>query len=159
MSEAPTKTPPKPKPPAGATGFMRVAHPEVWPQRCVICHGTKGPLVDTRKQGVGAFADREDRIYVCGNCTKLCALELGLIEGERMEQLLQAGDLLDAAGTAIKERDALIEQQMGNVAALTRKSEALEELLQQERDVVKTQGHLFDVIEQSAKQGRQATGG
>lgn len=154
-AEAPAKT----KSPAGATGFMRVNHPEVWPQRCVICHGTKGPLVDTRKQGVGAFGEREDRIYVCGNCVKLCALELGLVDGERMSQLLDAGVQLEADATAIAERDGLIERQMADLATLARRAEALEELLSQERGVVKTQQHLFDVIEQSARQGRQAVNG
>jgi hypothetical protein len=156
LAETATKPPAKKQLPAGATGFMRVNHPEVWPQRCVLCHGTGGPLVDTRKQGVGAVGDREDRLYVCGNCVKLCALELGLIDGERMQQLLKAGDLLDEAAVALKDRDALIERQMADLATLTRKAEALEELLTQERDRVKTHGHLFDVIEQSAIQGRQA---
>lgn len=155
MSET-IEAPAKKKPAAGATGFMRVAHPEVWPQRCVVCHATKGPLVDTRKQGIAATETREDRIYVCGSCVKLSALELGLIEGERMEQLLAAGDELDAASAAIRERDVLIERQMADLATAARRTEALEELLSQERDQVKTHQHLFDVIEQSARQGRQA---
>lgn len=159
MNETTVEKPARKKPAAGATGFLRVNHPEVWPQRCVICHATKGPLVDTRKQGVGAFGNREDRIYVCGQCAKLCALELGLIEGERMEQLLAAGDQLEADALAIAERDQLIERQMADLATLARRAEALEELLAQERDAVKTQQHLFDVIEQSARQGRQAANG
>lgn len=147
---------PKKKPAAGATGFLRVQHPEVWPQRCVICHATKGPLVDTRKQGVGAFGDREDRIYVCGQCAKLCALELGLIEGERMEQLLAAGDQLEADALAITERDRQIEEQLSELAARARKVEALDELLQQARDAERTLQRQLELINEMSRVGSTA---
>lgn len=159
MPETTTAPPAKAKKlAAGATGFLRVDHPEVWPQRCVRCHSaTNGPFVDTKTEGVGAGNGRADRIYFCSQCVKLAALELGLIDGSRMEELLAADAKLAVSDKAGAEKDLIIQKQMADLAAATRKAEALEELLQQERDRGMTHKHLFDMIEQSAIQGRQAS--
>lgn len=117
---------------------MQVESPAVFPQAC-FCGSAKGPLVDTFVTTAG------NRIYVCASCVKSCAKQLGLVKGERMEELLNAGALLDAARKDLAERDALIESQMGDLAGRARKIDALEELLQQARDRDKTRQHLIEM--------------
>ena len=129
---------------------MFVATPAIYPQACVICASAKGPLVDTFATGANG------RVYVCALCVKRCARVLGLIKGPRMEQLLNHGELLDEAAKALGERDAVIAQQMTDLAAAHRKAEALEELLQQERDNAATRRHLAEMISESSKQLLQA---
>lgn len=123
---------------------MLVETPAVFPQAC-ICGSQKGPLVDTFIQNGG------NRIYVCALCVKRCAKQLGLVKGERMESLLKAGDLLDASTKEVEQLNALIQNQMAENASIRRKNEALEELLQQERDTRLTQRHLLETINESSR--------
>lgn len=139
----------EPKPARGPTGFVKVDHPVLWPQACVVCQSAKGPLVDTMHElGAGL-----GRIYVCSQCLGLMALEMGLVEGDRMAELNQAGDRLDEQARTITQRDAALQTQLGELAARARKIEALEELLAQERGTVQTQRHLLELINENAKQG------
>jgi hypothetical protein len=126
--------------------FAYVQHPAVYPQCCVICQGSNGPLVDTFGQNALG------RIYICGLCVKRSARALGLIEGDRMEQLLNHGALLDQAAKELTEREELVNRQATDLAAQTRKIEALEELLQQERDRAATHKHLAEMIQEHSRQ-------
>lgn len=139
----------EPKPVRGPTGFIRVDHPALYPQKCVVCSSAKGPLIDTTHElGAGL-----GRIYLCSRCLGLCALEMGLVEGDRMEELSRSGEILDEQARAIADRDESLQTQLAELAQRARKIEALEELLAQERGTVRSQRHLLETINESAKQG------
>src|SRR4051794_26784743 len=91
-------------------------------------------------------------MYLCGLCVKRSARALGLIEGDRMEQLLNHGALLDQAAKELTEREELISRQTNDLAAQTRRIDALEELLQQERTQTQTHRHLAGLIQEHARQ-------
>jgi hypothetical protein len=148
----------EPKPARGPTGFIRVAHPMLAPNGCVICRSATGPLVDTTRELLANFGPQGFRIYLCSQCLKLAALELGLIEGDRMEELTNADQLLEQAQRDIAGRDAQIEAQFVELAAQKQRADAFETLLEQERAVVKTQARLFETISEQVAQGIPAGG-
>lgn len=123
---------------------MLVESPSVFPQAC-ICGSAKGPLVDTFISTAG------QRVYICALCVKRCAKQLGLVKGERMEELLKAGELLDEATKTAAAREQVIEQQLQVNAHLRRTNEALEVLLQKERDAKLTQRHLIDTMNETSR--------
>jgi hypothetical protein len=125
--------------------YMLVESPVVFPQACV-CGSQKGPLVDTFITTGG------NRIYICTACVKRCAKQLGLVKGPRMEELLNAGELLDAATKEIGDREKIMQSQAAENASIRRKNEALEELLSQERDRQRTQQALVQMIHENSSQ-------
>lgn len=129
--------------------FQLVDHPAINPKHCAICPNTAGPLVDTFS--VSNESGQEARIYVCARCVKLAARTLGLVKGERMDELLKAGDLLDVARVAADDREKMIQSQIAELAARARKIEALEELLQQERDAARTRQAQLETISETSR--------
>ena len=84
--------------------FMLVDHPVITPYACIRCRSARGPLVDLNGESL------EGRLYICLLCAKRIAMVAGFAEGERMDELVAASDLL-----VYKEREitSLLEQ-LGN---------------------------------------------
>lgn len=130
-----------------------VETPAIYPQACVFCGSGKGPLVDSVREVAGG-----GRGYICALCVSRCAKALGLVKGERMAELLKAGELLDGARKEIDARDQRIEQQLTTSAADRRKIEALSELLEQERADAQTRRRLAEMIHENSRQLVQPNG-
>lgn len=143
---AKTAEPVEPKPARGPTPFVRVDHPSIWPQACAICQSAKGPLVDTLKEPTTG------RLYVCSQCVKWLGLELGLIDGERMDELLAADAALAVAKQEIADREQEITTMRADAAARSQKIEALNMLVQQSYDADRQRRHLLEQQHEISKQ-------
>lgn len=125
--------------------YQLVGAPVIFPQAC-FCGSQTGPLVDTFVTTAGA------RLYVCSLCATRITRALGLSKGKRMSELLNSGALLDEMRVTLADREKLIEEQLAELAARARRVEALETLLQHERDVQRTSRALLESINEQSKQ-------
>lgn len=130
------------------TDFQIVDVPSLFPSRCVLCEGTKGPLIDTRRQ------DQMGRIYVCARCVALSARVLGLIEGERHTELLDSGTKIGQLENDVATRDRTIAEQLDALAGYKNQLDATATLLEAEKGRAQAMQHQFQMIEQAALQGR-----
>jgi hypothetical protein len=74
--------------------FIVVDHPTVYPNACFVCGAGKGPMVDTHVEKPVAGGDQH--LYLCRLCVTRAARVLGLVKGEKMDELLQASVALEA---------------------------------------------------------------
>lgn len=72
---------------------------EVNPHACLQCRGTIGPFLDT------AVDIHNERLYLCMLCLRLDAAEVGFAEGERMDELTHAKDVVEHVESEVQKRD------------------------------------------------------
>lgn len=125
--------------------FIVVQHPPFGPSVCVCCGYGAAPYTDTHRElhGYG-------RVYVCSLCVKRLAVANGLARGKRMQELLKAGDLLNAAEREIAQRT---EAQ----AAVSANLEDSERLVAELREQLERRDGRIEQLEgRIAEMGRQA---
>lgn len=123
--------------------YQRVEAAVVYPQSCVLCTATKGPFVDT-------FADRwGERLYVCRMCTQRLGRALGIVKGDKHEELLRSAELL-----AEKDREIAMRQQQQDElrqvnGQLRAQEKELRAELQAARGRIEQVSHLAAIVERN----------
>ena len=121
--------------------FIVVDSPILPPHRCIVCTNARGKMIDTH-----FTHDLSDqRIYICRRCVKRGAQLFGLAPGEKMELLENADAELDVAKGEIEVRNERIEKLTAGRASDQQRIQALETLLEAERNKQKTLAHVLQV--------------
>lgn len=86
---------------------------EVWPHACMQCRATTGPFLDTAVDVGGGH----ERLYLCMLCLRLDAAEVGFAEGERMDELSHAHDVVEHVESEITRKNRELREARETIAA------------------------------------------
>jgi len=97
--------------------WLQIDRPILPPASCILCGGgIGGPVIDTRRD-IPLLPDG-GRVYACRTCMKLGAVLFGFAPGEALDELHEAGALLEAVQAQIEEHRELHAQSEAAIAEL-----------------------------------------
>lgn len=130
--------------------MRKVERPILSPRTCIFCPtGYRGgPVVDTLFEHA---IPPVGRVYVCMEHAKRLAIAAGFAEGEEMDRLLKAAQLVATAEADVVKRDKIIGSLRNQIAAQDRSIAQLEqERADAEGRATQAEGKLAEVAAELA---------
>lgn len=108
----------------------------VKPHMCAQCRGTKGPFLDT------VVDILDGRLYLCMLCLRLDASEAGFAPGHRMDELVDAKNVVEHAEHEVDSRNSHIRELKDALGSRDKTVGELQTLVERLEGEIKRKDHL-----------------